>query len=69
LASDVGVTVESGTSVAVGGNTNTSVGTKVGSGVDVSGIQPKGVGVEYCPHKDAFPTHDERMNIDVKNKK
>ena len=29
-----------------------------GAGEDVDVVPPSGVGVAYCPHKDAFPTHE-----------
>ncbi len=29
-----------------------------GSGVEVGAKPPSGVGVVYCPHRDALPTHD-----------
>jgi hypothetical protein len=34
-------------------------GTKIaGAGEDVGAVPPSGVGVAYCPHKDAFPRHE-----------
>jgi len=34
------------------------VTTTAGAGEDVEGIPPNGVGVAYCPHKEAFPPQD-----------
>ena len=32
--------------------------TTAGAGEEVAGILPDGVGVAYCPHKEAFPAQD-----------
>jgi len=32
-----------------------------GAGEDVGGMPPNGVGVAYCPHSDALPTHEVAM--------
>lgn len=59
LKEGVGVTVSGSTSktdmpgVCVG---------MMGTGVDVGGMPPSGVGVEYCPHKEALPAQDASKN-------
>ena len=63
--------VDVGKGVIVGYTTSgrtTSGSTGAGVGVDVSGIQPMGVGVWYCPHNDVFPTQDVN-NIDTETSK
>jgi hypothetical protein len=53
----VGVTVS-----ATASKTDAS-GVCVGiTGVDVGGMPPSGVGVRYCPHKEAFPPHAGAAN-------
>jgi hypothetical protein len=57
LTATVGVTVSAKVS-----NTNTSgvfVGT-AGTGEGVGETLPRGVGVEYCPHRDVFPPQEAR---------
>ena len=34
------------------------VATTAGAGEEVGGTPPNGVGVIYCPHKEAFPAQD-----------
>ena len=34
------------------------VGTTAGAGDEVGGFPPNGVGVAYCPHKEAFPAQE-----------
>ena len=60
-----GVAVAVGKGVTVGNTTSgTTVSVSTGDGIGVSGIQPTGVGVWYCPHNDAFPTQEVK-NIDA----
>jgi len=33
-----------------------------GAGAEVGGTPPNGVGVMYCPHKEAFPAQDASKN-------
>ena len=60
----VGVRIE--VAVLAGWVTNTSgvfvAGTLVGAGDEVGGMPPGGVGVAYCPHREAFPPHEASKN-------
>ena len=53
-----------GVKVVVSSTTNgpikvgVSEGTTAGAGVEVGESPPGGVGVAYCPHRDALPTQD-----------
>ena len=67
LSRDVGVAVYSGNSVGVEGSwTKTSVEYTSGIGDTISGTPPFGVGVWYCPHKDAFPMQDVSRQAEIK---
>jgi len=56
-----------GVNVVVTPNDSGSIGAGVsvtrlcGIGEEVGGIPPSGVGVAYCPHKEAFPMQDASM--------
>lgn len=49
-----------------------SVGTTAGEGIEVNvavrGAPPTGVGVTYCPHRDALPTHEAVIKETAINK-
>jgi len=45
--------------------TGVSVRAIVGMGDEVGGTPPNGVGVVYCPHKDAFPTQETRRQAKI----
>jgi hypothetical protein len=38
------------------------VGITVGAGGEVGEAPPSGVGVAYCPHRDAFPPHADAVS-------
>ena len=42
-----------------------SVSVVVGNGEDVGGTPPNGVGVVYCPHRDAFPTQETSRQAEI----
>ena len=42
-----------------------SVRVVVGTGDEVGGTPPNGVGVVYCPHKEAFPAQDTSMQDEI----
>jgi hypothetical protein len=50
----VGVTVSANASNAFGSGVWVGI---MGTGVEVGGMPPGGVGVKYCPHNEAFPPH------------
>ena len=49
------------------GSTGIGVSVKavVGIGDGVEGTPPSGVGVVYCPHKDAFPTQEASRHAEI----
>jgi hypothetical protein len=49
------------------GTTGTGVFVELISGIgeEVGGKPPSGVGVVYCPHKDAFPTQEASMEDEI----
>jgi hypothetical protein len=59
LKEAVGVTVSAIASKAIGSGVCVGI---TGTEVDVGGMPPRGVGVKYCPHKEAFPAQDARKN-------
>ena len=44
------------------GGRGVSVAARVGTGEEVAGMPPRGVGVAYCPHNEAFPLHADAVN-------
>ena len=62
----VAVTVSSTTNGT--GRVGVSDGTTAGAGVDVKTDPPRGVGVAYCPHRDALPTQDAVIKETAINK-
>ena len=46
--------------------TGVSVGTIVGTGDNVGGTPPNGVGVVYWPHREAFPTQETSRQAETK---
>ncbi len=56
---DVGTAVEGITSVIKGSGVFVIT---TGEGVKVGMTPPNGVGVEYCPHREAFPPQDASKN-------
>jgi hypothetical protein len=68
------VTVGRGVNVVVSSTTNGTGrvggtdGTTAGAGVEVRGDPPTGVGVAYCPHRDALPTQDALIKETAINK-
>jgi hypothetical protein len=68
------VTVGKGVNVVVSSKTKgpgwvgVSDGTTTGIGVEVAGAPPSGVGVRYCPHREALPTQDAVIKETAINK-
>ena len=69
-----GVDVGAGVNVVVTSKTNgllwegVSVTSRIGKGVDEAGAPPGGVGVTYCPQRDAWPTQDAVIKETAINK-
>jgi hypothetical protein len=66
VGSIVGVIVSSTTNGL--SRVGVSDGTTAGAGVDVRTGPPRGVGVAYCPHRDALPTQDAVIKETAINK-
>jgi hypothetical protein len=74
VGDDSKVAVGTGVNVVVSSTTNKPArvgvldGATTGTVVEVGGEPPGGVGVAYCPHRDALPTHDAVIKETTINK-
>ena len=59
-AGEVGVSVCFGADGMTGAPAGVSVSFAAANGSSRTGLPPTGVGVWYCPHKEALPVHDAR---------